>query len=217
LPERKIEFSKLQMIVDFDGNDLLIGIGILCVLLPVLWWQKRSLSYLLFFSVFWVYLLAVVAVIIFPFVIDTDYAGTKFTPDINLIPFYFGECFRLANVCVKLIIDNITVTIPFGFGINFLVKIKPKKIVWLALAVGFTFEFLQLIISLVFRSGFRATDINDVILNGTGVLIGYALFRSFAWLYLKITEYFNFKHRLIFADIYEIALQTQVAGKSKNA
>jgi hypothetical protein len=55
------------------------------------------------------------------------------------------------------------------------------------------------------------------ILNGTGVLIGYVLFRLFAWLYLKITEYFKFKHRFIFADIYEIALQTQVAGRSKNA
>jgi len=196
------------MMIDFDRNDLLIGVGILCVLLPILWWRKRSLSYLLFFSIFWFYLVAVVAVIIFPIAIDTDYAGTVFKPSINLIPFYFGSCFVLVNLCVRSIIENIVLTIPFGFGINFLFRIKPKYIFWLALAVGFVFEFSQLVISLVFRSGFRATDINDVILNGTGVLIGYALFRLFAWLYLKITEYFNFKHKLIFADIYEVTLQT---------
>jgi glycopeptide antibiotics resistance protein len=205
------------MFIEFDGNDLLIGIGILCILLPILWWRKRNFSYLLFFSLFWAYLLMVVAVVIFPFAIDTDYTGTTFTPSVNFIPFYFGSCFMLVNLCVRSIVENIVLAIPFGFGINFLVKIKPKNILWLALAVGFVFEFSQFFISLIFRSGFRATDINDVILNGTGVLIGYALFWLFAWLYLKITEYFNFKHRLIFADIYEIALQTQVAGKSKNA
>ncbi len=205
------------MFIDFDGNDLLIGIGILCVLLPVLWWQKRKFSYLLFFSLFWIYLLKVIAVVIFPFAIDTEYTGTIFIPSVNLIPFYFGSCFMLVNLCVRSIIENIVLAVPFGFGINFLAKIKSKNILWLAFAVGFIFEFSQFFISFVFRSSFRATDINDVILNGTGVLIGYALFRLFAWLYLKITECFNFKHRLIFADIYEIAIQTQVAGRSKTA
>ena len=205
------------MFIEFDGNDLLIGIGILCVLLPVLWWQKRSLSYLLFFSIFWFYLLVVVAVIIFPIAIDIDYTDTVFKPSINLIPFYFGSCFMLVNLCVRSIIENVVLTIPFGFGINFLFRIKSKYVFWLAFTVGFIFEFSQLVISLMFRSGFRATDINDVILNGIGVLVGHALFRLFAWLYLKITEYFNFKHKLIFADIYEVALQTQAAGRSKNA
>lgn len=205
------------MFIDFDGNDLLIGIGILFILLPILWWRKRNFSYLLFFSIFWAYLLMVVAVVIFPFAIDTDYTGTTFAPSINLIPFYFGSCFMLVNLCVRSIIENIVLAIPFGFGVNFLVKIKAKNILWLALAVGFVFEFSQFFISLLFRSSFRATDINDVILNGTGVLIGYTLFRLFAWLYLKLTERFNFQHKLIFADIYEITLQTQVAGRSKNA
>ncbi|MBI1793781.1 MAG: VanZ family protein [Chloroflexi bacterium] len=203
------------MMIYFDETDLLIGMAILFAALPFLWWKKRNLSYLLFFSIFWLYLLSVVSVVVFPVAINTDYAGT-FRPSINLIPFYFGDC-QLPELCIRSIIENIIFTVPFGFGINFLVEIKPKYIFWLAFVVGFVFEFSQLIISLAFRSGFRSTDINDVILNGAGVLVGYVLFRLFAWLYLKITEHFNFKHRLIFADIYEVALQTQVAGRSKNA
>jgi len=203
--------------IAFGGKDLLIGIAILCILLAVLWWQKRSLSYLIFFSMFWVYLLAVVSVIVFPIVINIESSDTPFAPRINFIPFSFGNCFMLVNLCVRSMIANIVLTLPFGFGINFLVKIKPRSILWLALVVGFVFEFSQLIISLVYRSGFRAIDINDVMLNGTGVLIGYVLFRLFAWLYLKITEFFNLKHKGLLADVYELAVQAQVAGRSKNA
>ena len=203
------------MMVNFSRNDLLVGIGILCMLLPVLWWYKRSVSYLFFFSVFWAYLLAVVAVIVFPIVIDPDYTNIEFTPDINFIPFYFDECFKHEEICIRNIVGNIVITIPFGFGINFLIKIKPKRIFGIACAVGLMFEILQLAISLVFRSGFRAIDVNDVILNGTGVLMGYALFRLFAWLYLRIMEHSDFKHKIILADIYEVAIQTQVADRAR--
>lgn len=204
------------MMIDFDGRDLLIGIGILCILLPIIGWKKRSLSYLIFFSLFWVYLLAVVSVIIFPIVVNPESTDIVFAPSINFIPFYLGNCFLLANLCLKSIVENIAITIPLGFGINFLVKIKPKNILWLALGVGFVFELSQLIISLIFRSGFRAIDINDVILNSTGVLIGYGLFRLFAWLYLKISKFFDLKHKAIFADIYNIAIQAQADGILKN-
>ncbi|HEX7568328.1 MAG TPA: VanZ family protein [Anaerolineaceae bacterium] len=206
------------MLIYFDKYDFLIGIGILVVLLPILWWRKRNLSYLLFFSLFWVYLLAVVAVVCFPIAINADSGGATFTPSINLIPFYFGSCFsNMPELCVRGIIDNIIFTIPFGFGVNFLVRVKPGNFFWLAIAVGLGFEFSQLMLSIAFRSGFRAVDINDVILNATGVLLGYALFRAFAWVYIKATQHFDIKHKWLFADIYNVVFQTQVADKPKKA
>jgi glycopeptide antibiotics resistance protein len=205
------------MFIDFDRNALLVGIGILCVLLPLLWWQKRRLSYLLFFSVFWVYLLAVVDVVIFPIAVGVGNSNIAFRANINLIPFYFGGCSRLINFCAFNIIGNIVLTIPFGFGINFLIKIKPKNFFSLAIIVGFVLEFSQLVISLIFRSRSHVIDVNDVILNGTGVIVGYVLFRLFAWTYLKIPERFNLGHKLVFAYVYEVAFQAQVTDKSKNA
>ena len=128
-------------------------------------------------------------------------------PSINIIPFYFGSCFMLANLCVRSIIENIILTVPFGFGINFLIQIKSKYFLGLALAVGFVFEFSQLVISIAFRSGFRTVDVNDMILNGTGVLIGYVLFRLFAWSWIKVTKRFHFKYKGLMAAIYNVVLQ----------
>ncbi len=89
-------------------------------------------------------------------------------------------------------------------------------ILCLALAIGFGFEFFQLVISLVFRSGFRSIDINDVMLNALGGLTGYALFRAFAWVYIKIAEYFDIDQKWLFADIYDVVCQAQTVDKSKN-
>ena len=177
--------------IQFNEQGFLIGVAVLCILLSVLWRRKHSLSYLVFFAAFWFYLLAVVSVVIFPIVVDPDYPNGKFQLSVNFIPFYFGNCFTTANLCIRSILENILLTVPFGFGINFLLKIKPKNIFWLALFVGGMFELAQLIISIVFRSGFRAIDINDVILNGAGVLVGYGIFRGFAWLYIKLANNFT--------------------------
>jgi glycopeptide antibiotics resistance protein len=201
-------------LITFDELDLLIGLSVLVCLLPIVWRQKRSVPYLLFFSIFWVYLLAVVQAVVFPILINLESSNTTFTPNINLIPFAFGNCSML-YLCVRSIIENILLTVPFGFGINFLLPIKPRSIFWLAVVTGLMFELSQLIISLVFRSGFRVVDINDVIFNSIGVLIGYVIFRLFAWVYLKIAEYFDFKHKWLFVDIYNVAFRAQVNSKSK--
>lgn len=204
------------MLIRFDENGFLIGIGVLFSILLVLWWKKRSFSYLLFFSIFWVYLLVVAQTVIFPIAINTDYSSPRILPSINLIPFYSGYC-SIPKYCILNVVGNIILTIPFGFGINFLLRVKPRNFLWLAAAIGIGFEFSQLVISLAFRSGFRTIDINDAMLNATGVLIGYILFRAFAWTYLKIAEHFGIKYKWLFADVYAVALQTQATDKSKRA
>jgi len=205
------------MMVYFDIYDFLIGVGLLGVLLPIIWRRKCKLSYLLFFSLFWVYGLAVVQAVIFPFVINTAANAASFRPSINLIPFYFGDCFRMPALCITGMTDNILLTIPGGFGINFLARVRPKNIFWLALGVGLGCELAQLGISLLFRSGFRAIDINDVIFNGAGVLLGYALFRAFAWCYLKASIFIGLKYKGLFADILDIVMQVQAADRSQKA
>jgi len=147
--------------------------------------------------------MGVVSLVAFPFPIDIP--NPNFKPDIHLIPFDFGYCdHRMLSLCVQNLYENILLTIPFGLGINFIVRVKPKNIFWLAVAVGFTFEFVQLIISIMIRSSFRVVDINDVIFNATGVLIGYGLYRIFGAVYLFITHNFQIQPRYIFAYIYDI-------------
>lgn len=174
------------MMIEFTSLDLLLGIAILAILIVILWHKKKSFSYLFFFSVFWIYLLYVVSVIVFPFPMIKFSAGETFKPSINLIPFYFGSCGELPNACFMNIFGNTLLTIPFGFGINFITRLRARDILWLAIAVGLLLESTQLIISLIFRSSFRSVDINDVMFNAMGVLLGFGIFGIFVRLYSRL-------------------------------
>jgi glycopeptide antibiotics resistance protein len=110
--------------------------------------------------------------------------------------------------CVKDIFNNILLTIPFGFGIHFVARIKLRQVLCLTLLIGCSFEFTQLIMVLMFHVGLRSIDINDIILNTTGAFIGYGLYKLFGVIYYLIIQRFNLQPKHIFAYIGEImALQ----------
>lgn len=191
--------------IDFAYSHLFIGLGILAALLAFLARQGRSFWYLLFFSIFGIYLLIVVSVVVFPIVplLPED----PFKPRLNLIPFYFGRC-DMPELCVGLVVENILLTVPFGFGISFILSLKPGDFFWLTPLVGFALEVIQLVVSFAFRSAFRAIDINDVILNAAGVLLGYGIFRLFGYLYLSVTHKFEMHHKFLFAYIHNVVRQS---------
>jgi glycopeptide antibiotics resistance protein len=194
------------MMVNFNDTHLFIGLIALVIALVVLRMQKKSFSYLFFFSVFWIYMLGVISVVVFPFPIDLS--NPNFKLSVNLIPFNFGSCFKyLPEVCFRTLYENILLTIPFGFGISFIARVKPGSIVWFAVAVGLVLELSQLAISLIFRTSFRSVDINDVVLNALGVLLGYGTFRIFGWLYSSLIQKLQLQPRDIFAYISDIVHQ----------
>ena len=60
--------------------------------------------------------------------------------------------------------------------------------------------------TLILRYPYRVVDINDVWLNAVGVLIGYGLFRIFAWLYrLVVPQRPGTKHGGLLAYLYAVA------------
>jgi glycopeptide antibiotics resistance protein len=192
--------------MEFGWIHVYIGFAALVIILIVLWRQNKSLSYLLFFSIFWIYMMSVVSVVVFPvFVPDipTEFSQKLKYLNFNIIPFNFGSC-EIINLCIRDIYENILLTIPFGFGVSFILRRKPKNMIWLALAVGTLFETTQLVLLLVFGGGIHSADINDVIFNAIGVLLGYGIFKIFGWLYLFVTHRFNVQPKSIFAYIYNI-------------
>jgi glycopeptide antibiotics resistance protein len=104
---------------------------------------------------------------------------------VNFVPFYFGQ-FGLTAGGLRFLVYNILLTLPFGFGINFLTRMNVKKIVSVSIFLGLGLEITQLLLSLALRYPYRVVDINDAIFNAFGVLLGYGLFKLFAWLYLLI-------------------------------
>ena len=202
---------------------LLGGLGILIIIL-ILLWRKRSPAYLLCFSVFWLYLLLGVSLTIFPMPLPETIVNRSpvnyILLRVNLVPFNFGGLFdNPPSVIFKEIFGNILLTVPFGFGIPFLAPFKPKNLPWLAIGAGLVVETAQLGISLLIGGLYRSVDINDVLLNAAGVLLGYALFRGFAWLYVPISDRIKIKQSGLFAYLYEVALYNRgmhaVSSKSQ--
>jgi glycopeptide antibiotics resistance protein len=87
----------------------------------------------------------------------------------------------------------------------------------LAPAIGLALELSQLLVVLVFKSRFHAIDINDAMFNGLGVLIGYAIFRVFSRVYVKLAEHLDFKHKWLLADVYNVASYAWDPERSKHA
>jgi len=78
---------------------------------------------------------------LFPIRIPQEWPG-NITPQnilgifshVNFIPFNFGYLFTAnASVIFEQLIGNILLTLPFGFGLPFLVCVLGRRIFWLAL------------------------------------------------------------------------------------
>lgn len=179
---------------------------VLAVLSVILWRRKRSLPYLFCFVIFGIYLLFAIERVFFPIrTLETYGEATQawFAPSINLIPFNFDFSF-IPHIVLMQIFQNVLLTVPFGFGISFLVPVRARDMLWFAPVLGLGIEIIQLGISLLLRYPYRIIDINDVLLNALGVWLGYGIFRIFARLYVWAARRFAFMRRGFGAFILDV-------------
>jgi len=135
---------------------------------------------------FGLYIIAVVAVIFFPIPIPLNWPANltwngalNDLTRTNLSPLYFLSFTNHPFSLKWLLVDfglNALLTIPFGFGLGFFFRPKWWKLFLWALLTGFTLEGIQLLVDLTTGILYHTVDINDVILNSLGVMIGYGLF-----------------------------------------
>jgi len=176
--------------LDFFPYPFLAGCGLLLILMIRTWRRNHRRPQLFFRILFWFYLLLAIRQTLFPIFPGNDWRQplSEILSHINLRPFYFGGLFGpLPHLARLEIIGNILLTVPFGFILPLVMRIKARHLPWLLLVGGFGYETGQLIINLVFGGNFRSVDINDVILNMAGTLIGYGLFQSFALVVRLVT------------------------------
>lgn len=163
---------------------LLIGLPALTVTLLLLR-RRRTVAQLFLLGAFELYLILLIAATLLPIDLSPDYRAimqrdTTFAERMNLIPFYFGPFGSLWRSRYMLI-SNILLTVPFGLGIGFVARVRPRDLRWLPWAVGFGIEGAQLALGLAQGFPYRVIDINDTIMNALGVAVGYGLF----WLIAK--------------------------------
>lgn len=146
--------------------------------------KKKSLVYLILFTIFYVYIVKVLDYTLFQFqsllllkhfMPDLILQGQTAGRNMNLIPLI-----TLTLEDLKTSILNILLLIPFGFGLPFITNLGMKKIVVIGALFSIIIEFLQLITGFMAKITFRIADINDVIFNTIGVAIGYWAFTILA-------------------------------------
>ena len=172
------------MMIDFDLLSFLVGFLILAILIVILKKKfNKSNMYLFFFSIFFLYILNVIKYTIFPIEI-----GTPFVADLrekltifsrtNIIPFKYQN--------IEQTFYNILLTIPFGFGLPYLKKLNYKPILLWALTFSFLIESTQFIIALLIGYPYRITDVNDIIANTFGAIVGFIIFKIFSKIIMKL-------------------------------
>lgn len=194
------------MVIHFSGWFLyfffLVYFGIFIFLKFI---KKKNITYIFFFSILYLYLYFVIRTTQFPIYVDDvqreAFGGQNVWKEMNYIPFKYG--FSLSSLY------NIIMTIPLGFGIPFLVKSNIRKVFLIALCTTLLIEAGQLISALYAGYTFRYVDINDVILNILGALIGYLVFfKTFRRFYKYLLKKLNisplenpiFKHVSLYID-----------------
>lgn len=151
--------------------------------------QKRNIGFLFCFSVFYVYLLYVAQATIFPLRLFDSYyiqvmrEGHTWASGINLIPF---REVSIEYFLSRQGIGNVLLTVPFGLGLPFIATTGLRSIAWRGLLFTVSIELVQLLIDIIYGFGWRKVDINDILFNFLGTMIGFGLFSGIVWLYRKI-------------------------------
>lgn len=202
---------RLSMRVEYGGYAIDIWPLVALVMLiwvGLRWQQNRSWPDTLCSLIFGVYGMYLLDAVFFPLWVDGGIAesGRQFplTDGIKLIPFDFSPYGTLSMALPGLLL-NVALTIPFGFGLPFIKRSCVGR-VWLwALGLGLVLEGAQLLISLALGYAYRQIDIDDVLMNALGVLLGYGAFLAFSALYVRLIQRLDEPPTGLISHIYEVA------------
>ncbi|MBI2120920.1 MAG: VanZ family protein [Parcubacteria group bacterium] len=176
---------------------LLVGLIWLGIITFLLLKKKKGLVYVLFFSIFYIYLYKVLDYTLIQF--QSLLLLQHFVPNLMLNGFSDGTNVNLIPLATLTLEDvktsflNILFMMPFGFGLPFITNFRMKRVVVAGLLVSIVIELLQLVTGFMANTTFRVADINDLIFNTVGVAIGYLLFALFVRIYRHISR--NWKMR----------------------
>ena len=121
---------------------------------------------------FIIYITALFRVVTFQ---DVSWSSSNFIPFEEMFRYEFGT-----KLFYKNVVGNMLMFIPYGFFISYFLKIKkPWLVLFLTTLVSITIEITQLLIGRVF-------DIDDIMLNIVGGLLGFILYYLFVKIKSKI-------------------------------
>ncbi len=152
----------------------LITRGITRIVQRRICWKKEVLLLLMYIN-----LAVIIRFVFYPFFTVDGYVqplviqtGKIFPPRINLIPFLYLTDYDVKREAFINIIGNVSLFIPTGIILPILYK--RLDTFWKVLLAGAGISLCIELVQLALPNS--VTDIDDLILNTTGVIIGYAIF-----------------------------------------
>ena len=125
--------------------------------------QKIILYRELLALIFIIYVLCLFYVVTFQ---DVGWSSSNFVPFKEMFRYSFGS-----KLFIKNVLGNIIMFIPYGFFVSYYLKLKkPLSAFLLILLVSSSIETTQLLIGRVF-------DIDDIILNIIGGILGFLIYK----------------------------------------
>ena len=182
--------------------------GLLIIALAGFRSRQSGWLYLSGLALFGLYLLFALGLMFFPFSVPANWpasidwqqtlSGLSRGFSINLIPFYFGNMYTYTSLGyiytgfpTREVVGNLLFTVPFGVGVTFLKSLRPRQIFAWALGVGLALEGAQLVLKVLGLGPYHAVDINDVILNALGVLLGFGGYQAVVWGLRRVTGWWQ--------------------------
>ena len=137
--------------------------------------KVKFVFYREFFSlIFIIYVLCLFYVVTFQ---DAMWSKSNFIPFKEMFRYSFGT-----RLFIKNVLGNIIMFIPYGFFVSYFLNLKkPLSNFILVLFVSCSIEVTQLIIGRVF-------DIDDIILNVLGGMIGFYVYKSLDFLNIHLPK-----------------------------
>jgi glycopeptide antibiotics resistance protein len=165
-------------------------------LLAVLLWYLRTRrrftpGRLLAVGGFAIYVLLVSKYTVFPLWFDSQYieslrSQTSLLDGVNLVPFKGLSLKYMTSIQGW---GNIVLGVPFGFLFPLVMMTTSwREIGWYSAVFAVSIETTQLAISLLYGFAYRVIDINDVLLNFAGAMIGYVLLKAVAAFYRAVSQ-----------------------------
>lgn len=171
----------------------IIAAPLYVVFLALSIYKKRRFTDILLHTIVFFYFVAILSLTIFPLPFQisliedsrqNSHLTNNFIPLGSILPILTQNNFL---VTVRQIIGNVILFLPLGFFVPLVWKQQTN--ISLVLKIGFIFsigiEVTQFLISLILGFTYKVTDVDDVILNTFGCLIGYFLFKIFERGYKK--------------------------------
>ena len=141
--------------------------------------RKHKKMYLLFITLIIIYATMVIDATILPMPFNKAAIQSArmypFVPlhSINLVPFFFEKF--ISPLELKFHLLNILMFVPMGIILSFYHESKFSKVLLKSFLWSLTIELVQLLLGILV-SGTRIVDIDDLIMNTTGGVIGFLIF-----------------------------------------